>query len=163
MAKSTEVRVVNSTVSDTFVPNVDEGVIVADTGATVWLQGTSVSSNKAVLPLIAKTEYTDGDGAIFSDRADPWFFWDSNSEQEQRETGQVPSDTSAFLSFDDEWFASVRKVRSMPHTRWGVLVRMAALPGCCTSTVPTSVSYSCFFVPMVSDALEAGHVEQLVA
>lgn len=149
MAKS-DVRIVNSTVSETFVPDVDEGVIVSDIGATVWLQGTSASSNKAVMQLIAKSSRYEEDGAFYSDREDEWFLWDGGDypEQEQRDAGRVPSDTSAFLSFDDEWFASVRQVRVPSMYPWGVLVLM--LGTLWRYSAPTSVSCGFFIVPTLS-------------
>lgn len=110
--KATGVHLVNSTVSDAFIPDVDEGVVTADAGATVWLQGTSVRNNKAVLPLMAKADITDGGGVFFSDRDDVWFSWNTGAQHEieQHEASQVPSDTSEFLSGNDEWFVSVLKV-----------------------------------------------------
>lgn len=111
-AKNTAVRLVNCTVTRTFRPNTSTGVVTADPGATVWLQGTSVRGNQAVLPLVAVTSYSDGDGFIYSDRQETAFFWTDGGLLEQRSTGQPPPATASFLSGQDEWFLDVLTVGS---------------------------------------------------
>ena len=111
-ARNTAVRLVNCTVARTFRPDTSFGVVVADPGATVWLQGTSVRGNQAVLPLLATTSNSDGDGSIYSDREETAFFWTDGGVLEQRSTGQPPPATAAFLSGQDEWFLDVLTVGS---------------------------------------------------
>lgn len=72
------------------------GVVQADPGGTVWLQGTSVRVNEAVLPLVANTDYSGGDGSIFSDRDETVFFWTEDDTLEWRETGGLIARRSRF-------------------------------------------------------------------
>lgn len=101
--KRATVRIVNSIISDTSVVDVDRGVVMASEGGAVWLQGTSVHGNHAVLPLVATD--SDPDTAIYSDRPDSVFRLGAWSE-----TGQ-PADATRFLSRDNKWFETVVAVR----------------------------------------------------
>ena len=111
MAKDAAVRIVNCTVSRNVIRDSTGGVVQADPGGTVWLQGTSVRGNEAVLPLVANTDYSDGDGSIFSDRDETVFFWTEDDSLEWRETGGSSPGGAIFLSREDEGFHAVLEVR----------------------------------------------------
>jgi len=112
-ARNTALRIVNSTVSGAFIPEPSGGVVFARPGAKIWLQGTSVHGNKAVLPLVASTDTSAGDGAIYSDHKETAFLWTSDGALERQITGQPPPDKSAFLSAQDEWFLRAVAVRNI--------------------------------------------------
>lgn len=124
--KLATVRVVNSIISDTYVASVYRGVIMASDGGSVWLQGTSVYGNHAVLPLVA--EDSDPETAIYSDRPDSVFQLGVWSE-----TGQPPADAKRFLSRDNPWFEGVVAVRLLHFTMHALRSQQVQWPLCLLS------------------------------
>ena len=106
-ANSTEVRLVNSAVSDNFVQSPYGGIIQATPGASVWLENTSMLSNQAVI-LLSGPSGPDlpANPAVFHSDVGRYVLRDLTT----LETQPSPADPSPFLSWTSAWFVDVRKV-----------------------------------------------------
>lgn len=108
-ANSTELRLVNSSVSDNFVQSPYGGVIRGTPGASVWLENTSILRNQAVILLSgASDRYPDllANPAVFHSDVPRTVLRDLL----KHETQPAPTDPSSFLSSTSAWFVDVRKV-----------------------------------------------------
>lgn len=111
--------IVNCTVSETFVAATSAGAVTAKSGGVVWLQGSSVEGNQAVLPLAAIANPTGvrDTTSIYSDREDKVLSLIGPGPGNWIQTGQPPADQENFISADDKWLLRVISVRSLPHLK----------------------------------------------
>lgn len=106
-ASSTEVRLVNSSISENFIQSPYTGVIRGTPGARVWLENTSMVSNQAAVLLSGPSDPDmPANPAVFHSDVLRTVLRDL----QKTDTQPAPTDPSSFLSSTSSWFADVRKV-----------------------------------------------------
>lgn len=131
-AANTAVRMVNSSVTECMASDFITGVLTADVGGVVWLDGTPVYDIQAVIPLVSQPdpnvsedyEPTSGlvsDGVFYSSTPRTVLVNDTVDGWQPVITGAAPPVGLTFLSPEDPWFVRAVLV-CIPRSRWSDLL-----------------------------------------